>query len=387
MANSVILARDSVHKQLGRIASVSGKPSTAPILGHALIEHEGDNIRVTGTDMDIWLSVTVPAEGKRFAPLAIPAQDLHDVIAALPAGAQLEISWKSEDATSVKIKSGRSRFTLPIMAASEFPATPRADDCVEFTVAAGIFNAMIDRSRWAVSKEETRYYLNGVFLHVANDRLVCIATNGHLLGRAEGPLPEGAEGLNDLGEGGTDGGIILPTASIKLIASIIGDTDADVDIRASKGHFQLERKDDDSTWSLTTRLIDGTFPDYTKVVPELSALAAGDVEASVLSAALARVALLAPEANTIKLEASKGVLRISTTGPDGREAEEEIDAAWASTKAIQPLGFSAKYLKAVLDGIAADTVVLALTPTADGPCILMPRGRSDTFGVIMPVRV
>lgn len=389
MAVSITLERDAVHQQLGRIANVAGKTSSvAPILGHALLEPGTNAIHVTASNMDVWLTVTLPAKAKKFAPIAIPADELHHVIAALPAGAQLTLGWADEDATFVTLKSGRCRFKLPVMAASDFPPVPaRGDEVAEFPMAAGILNAVFARSKWAAAKEEQRYYLCGVFLHIENDRLVAAATNGHILARTDSPATEGAHEVNRFGQGGASGGIIVPLPSVKTIATLIGDTDADLYVFVGDKSLTVSREDEDLSWSFTTRLIDGTYPDYARLIPARDNLIEVDVQVQVFQAALARVALLATDAvSAIKLAGAKGLLRITTAGPDGREAEEEIDAAWKTQPIEGVVAFNAKYLKAVLDGVAAETVCIAFHPHPEGPSLLTPRERTDTLGLITPVR-
>lgn len=380
MAAVILLERDAVHELLGRVAALAGRTAdTAPIIGHALIEPDTHGVRVTTTDMDAWLTLTVPAQSKKFAPIALPAEELHQVVAKLPAGAQVELAWAKEDAVFVDIKSGRSRFKLPVMAAADFPETPRGGVAAQFTASAAILNAMLARSRWASSNEEVRYYLNGVYLHISGDRLVCAATNGHTLAWADGPAPEGAEEMK---------GVILPNGAVKTLAKLIGDTDADIDIAVSEGHVRIELWNDGFGWSYTTRLIDGTFPDYTKVIPDRAGQIEADVEAAALQGAIARVALLTTDkAHSVKITGAKGLLTVSSAGADGRAAEEEIDAAWRAGPIGEPVGFNARYLKTVLDGIGAETVVLAFHPTSDGPTIVTARGRDDTLALIMPVRM
>ncbi len=386
MGNHIVLNRDAVHAALARIAALAGKPgSTAPIVGHALIEHDATGIRVTATDMDAWLTATIPAEGKRFKPLALPARDLHDVIAALPAGAHADLSWDSEDATVVTLKSGRARFQIPIMAASDFPEPPRSEAVgAQFTASAASLNMLLKRSKWAVNKEETRYYLNGVFLHVKDDRLLCAATNGNFLAKVDAALPDGAAHIAEI----ANGGVIVPSQAVKVISGLVGADDADIDLTVTSAHVTLEREDNGVSWTYTSRLIDGTFPDYDRVIPNLEGLTEVDVQTTTLTTALARVALLAEEGtNTVRLDGEKGMIRISATGPGGRAAQDEIDAAWAAKPIGYTIGVNAAYLTAALEGISADVAVLAFGADSASPIVLRPRGRDDTLAVLMPVKV
>lgn len=387
MGVNIIFERDAVHELLGRAAGVAGSTATAPIVGHALLEHRAHGVRITVTDLDAWLTLSVPAEAKKFAPIALPAGDLHRLIAALPAGAQAELSWDKEDATFVHMKSGRARFKLPVMAAADFPETPRgADSNARFSVAAGNLATMFSRTKWAIGKEENRFYLMGIFLHRVDERLVCAATTGAILGRADSPATDGTEDLVEIGL--NRGGAIVPTAAIKTISSLINDTDDTLEVTVSALHMRVEREDDDLSWSYTTRLIDGTFPDYEKVIPDRDGLLEVDVQSEAIQGALARVALLSSDSHAIKITGTKTTLTISAAGADGREADEEIDASWRDKKPLQGvIGFNAKYLKAILDHLSAETVVLALSPDGKGASLVTARGRDDALAVIMPVAV
>lgn len=381
----IVFARDVAHKALSRVAKVCPSAAAIPILNHILVERDDNGLRFTATDMDVWLSVEVHAQGKTFTPFCAPAA-LAQIVAALPAGAEICLAATKEALGNVggtiDVIAGRARFTLPILPASDFPAAPHPDE-VSFEVSAGAIAMLLARTKWAVSAEETRYYLNGVFLDTtAKGALRATATNGSLLARCDGPDPEGADAIAEL----ANKGLIIPTRAVATLHGMLDDNDATVTLDMANEALAVTLE----PWRLVTKLIDGTFPDADRVFPAIEGLVVCEVKAEALKAALARVTIVDASTHAIRLYGQKGMLIVDSNRGDGAMAREEIDAAWRDAAAVaqlKPVGFNSKYLKTLIDGLAGDTLTLMLAADGTGPSMVRVLSRDDLVAIIMPMRV
>lgn len=250
----VTIERSAFLKALNHVQSVVERRNTIPILSNVLVQSDKDKVRLTATDLDIEIVETVAAETSRNGAATVPAHMLYDIVRKLPDGAQLELE-QGPDAGRVNIKAGRSRFQLQALPPEDFPDLSSGELGNSFTLSSGELRRLIEKTRFAISTEETRYYLNGIYLHQAKDHvsgaamLRAVATDGHRLAQSQVALPEGAAGMP---------GIIVPRKTVLEVVKLIegDDTEVHVSLSSSKIRFSAGHL------VLTSKLIDGTFPDY-----------------------------------------------------------------------------------------------------------------------------
>ena len=251
----VTIERAALLKALNHVQSVVERRNTIPILSNVLIKAEGDGVRLSATDLDIEVVETSPAEVGQAGATTAPAHMLYDIVRKLPDGAQLEIN-QGPDENRISIFAGRSRFSLAALPPEDFPDLAAGAMSHEFSLSAEDLKALIDKTRFAISTEETRYYLNGIYLHAVDDMLRAVATDGHRLAQVQLPLPDGAAGMP---------GAIVPRKTVLELAKLAEDSEGTVEIAMSEAKIRFSV----GPVVLTSKLIDGTFPDYERVIPQL----------------------------------------------------------------------------------------------------------------------
>ena len=369
------IERAALLKSLGHVQSVVERRTTIPILSNVRLEATDCALGLTATDLDLSIVETTEAEVAQQGATTAPAHTLYDVVRKLPEGARVAIE-RSASGTEITLRSGRATFDLPCLPADEFPTM--GDDGLEhrFALPGGELKKLIDRTRFAISTEETRYYLNGVFLHALEDgspRLRSVATDGHRLARVEMTLPEGAAGMPP---------VIVPRKTIGELRKLIDELDADapVDIRLSSARIRFEV----GAAVLRSRLIDGTFPDYERVIPTANdkLLVAQTKE---FSAVIDRVATISTDrSRAVKLSLADGKLTLSAVSPEAGRAVEELDVNYPS----EPLeiGFNARYMLDMSSQIEGDDIELAILDAASPMIVRDPKDNSTLY-VLMPMRV
>jgi DNA polymerase III subunit beta len=371
------------------VATSSG--GAAPIFSNVLIREEAEGrVVFVATDLDTAIErqlVAVRGDLAR-APLrtTVSARYLADITAKLPKDAQVKLAI---DDGKLKLASGRARFMLATLPADDFPAFPAAEWDAEFEIGGAVLAALYDRLSFAISTEETRYYLNGIFLHrveIGGKRLLrAAATDGHRLARAEIALPEGAEAL-------PEAGVILPRRALKVIRGLIDHMPPDgeempriigIALSGARAEFDFGSGEHGKT-RFTCKLIDGTFPDYARVIPT-----ANDklltVDRAALREAVARVAtIIADKTRIVKLQIAGDLLTVSAVSLEAGQASEEVPCSWTG----QPIdiGFNATYLQEVLGAIDTEMVRTEILDAA-APTLWRSNGEDDALFVLMPVRV
>ena len=368
------IERATLLRCLSHVQSVVERRNTIPILSNVLIEASAEgSLRVMATDLDLQVvehmaAVSVEAPGA----ITVSAHLLFDIARKLPDGAQ--VSLQTSDNRLV-IKSGRSRFQLPTLPRDDFPQIVEGDLPTSFEIGAATLAQLIDRTRFAISTEETRYYLNGIFFHVTDDEMKAAATDGHRLARYTIPRPAGAEGMPD---------VIVPRKCVAELRKLLDeslDSAVLVDLSASKIRFSMGGA---NAVVLTSKLIDGTFPDYTRVIPtgndKLLRL-----DPKSFYDGVDRVATIATEkTRAVKMALENDRVTLSVTSPDNGTAAEEIAAEYSST--AFEIGFNANYLKDILGQVDGDTVELHLAD-AGAPTLIRQNDKSPALYVLMPMRV
>ncbi|MFN5588856.1 MAG: DNA polymerase III subunit beta [Holosporales bacterium] len=372
-AFQVTLERAVLFKALAHVQSAVERRNTVEILSNVLITVDAAALRLVATDLEMDVQETVAVLGGQPGASTAPAQMLFDLIRKLPDGATVTLTAQGGQ---LKVTAGRERnYQLPTLPASQFPVLSLGDFPHSFKIAARDLRRLLDKTRFAMSADAMRYYLNGVYLHVADRKLCAATTDAHRLAYAEIPVPEGAEAIP---------GIILPRKMVNEVVKILADhDDAEVLVQLSTAKIRLQV----GGVVVTSKLIDGTFPDYNRVIPKNNAHVF-TVPVKPLATAVDRIVTLTADKDKIKAvgcHLSDGMLRLSIGGLNvPGQGKEEIPADYQG-EALS-LGFNAPYLLDVLNQIDGPQVSLA---AQDSMAAVLVRDVSatDTLFVLMPIRV
>jgi DNA polymerase III subunit beta len=370
----VTLERAALLKALGHVHRVVERRTTIPILSNILFSAEGSSVLLKATDLDLEVTDRLPADVTQPGGTTLPAHILYEIVRKLPDGAQVSLDVTGET-TQLLLRSGRSRFHLQALPESDFPDLAAGDFSHRFSLSAGDLKKLIEKTQFAISNEETRYYLNGIYLHTAESdgktTLRAVATDGHRLARIEIPAPQGAAGMP---------GVIVPRKAVAEVQKLIEGLDADVmiEISPTKARFSF------GDVVLITKLIDGTFPDYARVIP-----AGNDkmltVDREPFAAAVDRVSTISSErGRAVKLAMGEGKLTLSVTNPDSGSAVEELEVDYDA--APLEIGFNARYLLDITNQLDGDTALFKLADPGSPTLVLDHEGATALY-VLMPMRV
>jgi DNA polymerase III subunit beta len=363
------IERATLLKSLGHVQSVVERRNTIPILSNVLIEARDDNsIRLMATDLDLQVDESVPANVDQPGATTVPAHTLFDIVRKLPEGSQVELDVAEG---KMHLSAGRSRFHLSTLPRDDFPVISEGELPTKFELPAATLRQIIDKTRFAISSEETRYYLMGIFLHVADDQLKAAATDGHRLARVVMAKPDGADGMPD---------VIIPRKCVAELRKLLEEVEGTVEVSLSptKVRFGL------GSAVLTSKLIDGTFPDYNRVIPT-----ANDkllkLDPKTFAQGVDRVSTIASEkTRAVKMSVDRDKVTLSVTSPESGTATEELPADYGADTI--EIGFNARYLLDILGEIEGDTVEVHLADAA-APTLLRENDKSNALYVLMPMRV
>lgn len=374
----VTLQKNKLLRALNHVQNVVERRNTIPILANILIVAEGLGLKLIATDLDIELIEEVEAKIDSGGSLTAPAHLLYEITRKLPEAAEIVIS-KDDNQDHLTVKSGKSNFKLQTLPRSDFPEISNDEYTHSFKLVSSELNRLIEKTRFAISNEETRYYLNGIFFHESNSEndnngiptLRTVSTDGHRLAQAELTLPEGASGMN---------GIIIPRKAIFEIQKLTQENEGDVEIKVSENKVKLIF----NNVELTSKVIDGKFPDYQRVIPYNNDKIM-IVNTDIITKAVDRVATLSSErGKAVKLGLSDNNLILSVTSPEAGTAIEEISVDFKG----EPfeIGFNSKYLMDILSQLSGDTVKLNFSEP-NSPCLVLDPSDEATLYVLMPMRV
>jgi DNA polymerase-3 subunit beta len=363
------IERAVLLKALGHVQSVVERRNTIPILSNVLIEAKDDgSIRLMATDLDLQVDESVAAQVSQAGATTVPAHTFFDIVRKLPEGSQVELSASDG---KMQVVAGRARFNLSTLPRDDFPVIAEGELPTRFELPAATLRQIIDKTRFAISSEETRYYLMGIFLHVVDDKLKAAATDGHRLARITLDRPDGAEGMPD---------IIIPKKCVGELRKLLDEVDgtAEVSLSPTKVRFGL------GSAVLTSKLIDGTFPDYNRVIPTGNDKLL-KLDPKSFAAGVDRVATIASEkTRAVKMSVDRDKVTLSVTSPESGTATEEIAADYGSDNI--EIGFNARYLMDILAQIEGDHVEVHLADAA-APTLLRENDSSPALYVLMPMRV
>ncbi len=370
----LLIERAALLRGLSHVQSVVERRNTIPILSNILMRAEEERLRLTATDMDLEIVESVPAECPGRGAATAPAHTLYDIVRKLPEGSQIEIET-SPDGTSLQLRSGRSSFRLGCLPVEDFPSMAGGELPHVFRIATADLKIMIDRTKFAISTEETRYYLNGIYLHAAEAGAVpvlrAVATDGHRLARVEMPLPEGA---------GEIGGVILPRKTVMELRKLLDEAGETVEIHLSETKIRFVLED----ILLTSKLIDGTFPDYERVIPTGNDRIL-EVDARAFARAVDRVSTVSTEkSRAVKLALENGSLTLSAQSAEQGSAVEELEVSYDAPRL--EIGFNSRYLLDITQQIEGDGARFAMAD-AGSPTIVADTADASALYVLMPMRV
>ncbi|MGR3343531.1 MAG: DNA polymerase III subunit beta, partial [Paracoccaceae bacterium] len=325
-------------------------------------------------DLDIEVVDKAPAQVERAGASTVSAVILHEIVRKLPDGALVALA---DDGASgrLSIEAGRSKFSLATLPREDFPIMASAEYDCNFSASAGLLRRLFDKSKFAISTEETRYYLNGVYMHVSTadsgQVLRCVATDGHRLARIDAPLPDGAD---------TMPGVIVPRKTVAELRKLLDDDDMTIAVSVSETKVRFATPD----VTLTSKVIDGTFPDYTRVIPQGNTRRM-EVDAAEFARAVDRVATVSSErSRAVKLSLDEDRLVLSVNAPDSGAAEEELGVAYADEHL--DIGFNAKYLLEIASQVDRENAVFLFNSSGD-PTLMREGDDESAIYVVMPMRV
>ena len=368
------LERTALLSSLGHIQSVVERRNTIPILANVEFVASNSHLTLAATNLDLALRENVDAAVDQDGGTTTPAHMLYDIVRKLPDGTQIEFIQDGA-IDRLTLRAGRSEFTLPCLPREDFPLISEGDLPVEFAIMASDLRRLIDKTRFAISTEETRYYLNGVHLHRASTNEVAmlraVATDGHRLAKVEMPLPDGA---------GNAPPIIVPRKTIQEVRKLVDQTEASVSIAISDARIRFTL--DDAV--LTSKLIDGTFPDYERVIPEANDKSVA-VDTSSFSEAVDRVSTIATETTrAIKLSIENNSMMVSATSPESGSASETVPVNYQGD--TLEIGFNARYLLEITKQIDDEKLIMVLAD-AVSPMLISDSSDPSALYVLMPMRV
>jgi DNA polymerase-3 subunit beta len=348
--------------------------NTIPILANVLVRAERAKLAFKATDLDLEVIETIAAEVSLGGVTTVPAHMFYEIVRKLPEGSQIVLE-ASGDRAVLTIRAGRSRFTLQSLPESDFPDLAAGEMTHKFTLTAADLKRLIEKTQFAISTEETRYYLNGIYLHTASigetTMLRAVATDGHRLAQVELPAPAGAEGMP---------GVIVPRKTVNEVLRLIEDPSGEIRVELSQAKIRFSLGD----VVLTSKLIDGTFPEYGRVIPVGNDKLL-EVEKKDFEQAVDRVSTIASErGRAVKLSLTAGRLVLSVTNPDSGSAAEELEVVYEADPL--DIGFNSRYLLDIAAQIEGGAAVLKLADPGS-PTLIQDKDAKGAFYVLMPMRV
>lgn len=362
------LSREALLPALQSVNNVVERRQTLPILSNVLINAEGQTITFTATDMEVEIIVQLQAAIEKEGAAAIPARKLLDICRSLPPEAEINIDVGTGKA---KVQSGRSRFVLATLPATEFPSIGSFQALLEVRLDGQLLSELIGNTQFAMAHQDVRYYLNGLLLEFTEKQIRAVATDGHRLALCDREVDTGVSGMRQL---------IAPRKGVMEIVRVLGHASGDVSLTVGSSHLKVAIQGQ----SVATKLVDGRFPDYERVIPR-----EGDkcvlAEREITKAALGRTSILSNEKfRGVRLILSKGMMKAAAHNPEQEEAEEDIEVDYQGDEL--EIGFNVSYLLDVLAVLQSDKVRIELAD-ANSSCLIQDPADNRARYVIMPMRL
>jgi DNA polymerase-3 subunit beta len=362
------IKREDILGPLQLVIGAVERRQTLPILGNVLLKSTGGDMTLTATDLEIEMVARIDADGSDDFQTTIPARKLLDICKALPDSASINFSI---DETRVSLTSARSRFTLASLPAKDFPGLDEIEIQQSFAIPQNQLKALFDKTSFAMAQQDVRYYLNGILMEIKADKIKLVATDGHRLALSEIDLDTGV---------GEDRQIIIPRKAVLELSRLLEFGDNPANCMLSQNHLRVET----SSLVFTTKLIDGKFPDYQRVIP-VDGNKTMEVNRETLKNSMSRIAILSNEKyRGIRLTLSSGNLSIQANNPDQEEAEEELQIEY--TESDMEIGFNVTYLIDVLNVLNSEKVQIKLKDSNSSAIINDSQDDSSLY-VVMPMRL
>ena len=370
----LVIERAVLLKALGPIQSVVERRGTIPILANVKLDATKDGLSLTATDMDIAIVEHVASQVETKGSTTVPAHMFYEIVRKLPDGSNIQLS-KGADAAKLTITAGQSRFSLATLPVDDFPVMAEGDLAHTFSITGAECKALVEKTRFAISTEETRYYLNGIYLHAAKNNgaavLRAVATDGHRLARMEVGLPEGAEQIP---------GVIVPRKTVGELYKLVEEGADTVEIALSENKIRFSV----SGAVIVSKLIDGTFPDYERVIPTGNDKVM-EVSGRDFANAVDRVSVITSEKSRgIKLALSGNKLNLSANSAEQGTASEELSVSYGAD-AVE-IGFNSRYLLDMMQQVKGDMAQFVFADS-NSPTIVRDPADVGALYVIMPMRV
>jgi DNA polymerase-3 subunit beta len=370
----VTLERSNLLKSLNHVHRVVERRNTIPILSNVLLKATGASLEMKATDLDLEMTEATAAQIERTGATTVPAHLLYDIVRKLPDGAEVMLKM-ADDGNSMTVISGRASFRLQCLPQSDFPELTAGTFSHIFRIESSVLKHLIDKTQFAISTEETRYYLNGIYLHTIESggrlSLRSVATDGHRLARAETEAPAGSEGMP---------GIIIPRKTVAELQKLVDNPDVAVTVELSDTKIRFTI----GSVVLTSKLIDGTFPDYQRVIPTGNDKKL-TIDRQTFSQAVDRVSTISSErGRAVKMSIADGQVTLTVNNPDSGSATEEIPADYGSDPI--EIGFNARYLLDVAAQLSGSEARFMLAD-AGSPTLIQDASDEHALYVLMPMRV
>jgi len=368
------IERSVLLRSLSHVQSVVERRNTIPILSNVRIDADSkSNVRFTATDMDIAIVESADASVGKEGSVTVPAHMLYDIARKLQDGAEVQITAKSGN-EKLMLESGRFAMTVSCLPVEDFPIMADGDLPFNFTIAASDLRRLLLKTRFAISQEETRYYLNGIYLHASSEGTPClraVATDGHRLASVDVSMPDGSKDMP---------GVIIPRKVVGEVLKLIEENEADISIALSETKVRFAV----GNVTLTSKLIDGSFPDYARVIPSGNDRPLSVDRRSFMKAVDLVSTVSTEKSRAVKLSLKEGKVLVSAVSPDSGSAEEEVDATFSGDGF--DIGFNARYVLDMADQVEGDSIEFVLSDSAS-PTLVRDPEDSDSVFVIMPMRV
>ena len=364
-------------KALSHIHGIVEVRHTLPILSNIILEAKDDKLILSSTNLDIYCSDKIKAEVIKSGEVSVSAVTFFEIIKRLPSGSEVSMIME-EGENEIRLTCGRSRFNLSTLKTDDFPIISDSDLSTNFVLSADELIRVIDKTIFAVSNEDTRYYLNGIFLHKAERNSIqflrAVATDGHRLAQYDIPLPQGAEDIT---------GIIIPKKTIYELRKVLDDANGDVSVSLNENKIKFSFND----LKVVSKVIDGTFPDYTKVIPQKNDKNF-KTNNSDLKNAIDRVSAVAAneesKSKAIKFCIENNSLSLSVESQSKGSANEMIDVNYSGVKV--DIGFNSKYIIDICNEVDGEEVDISLLDSVS-PAIILDKTDENLFFVLMPMRI
>lgn len=361
------IPREALLAPIAQVVNVVERRQTLPVLANFLIEAVDEGLRITGTDMEVELVARANADVAQTGSITVPARKLVDICRALPDGVQMNIQLNDD---KLAIHAGRSRFTLSTLPASEFPSSDQSESLASYQVSQSKLRRLVDKTSFAMAHQDVRHYLNGLLLEFRDDQVRAVATDGHRLALSE----------MDADLSGEPRSLIVPRKGVLEINRILEDIDEPLNVIVGQGFLRIDRE----RIIMTTKLIDGRFPDYEAVIP-MATDNALQANRSEMIDALQRAAILSNEKyRGVRLDMEPGIVRVVAHNPQQEEAVEEIEAEHNFDQL--KVGFNVNYLLDALNAIDGEQVRVALRD-ANSSCLVTAIDSDNVRQVVMPLKL